>query len=233
MSAAQPDFDARDIKLVVFDVDGTLYSQSALRLRMLPELLVLAFSIQGRAQLKIIATYRRLREAYAGRELEGFGAALIEDTATAAACKPEAARETIEEWIYRRPLRHLKACVLAEVPELFTSLKTAGKIIGIFSDYAAEAKLDAMGLTADVIASADDANVALLKPNPKGLQSLMQKTGAQPNETLLIGDRDERDGEAARRAGVHALIRSSKPLAEFRTFGNYTDPVFATLTAAR
>lgn len=226
-------FDGRQIKLVVFDVDGTLYSQSALRLRMLSELLVLALSAQGREQLKIIATYRRLRETYAERELEGFDTALVAETAVATGCKPEAVRATIAEWIYRRPLRHLKACVFPGVLELFQSLKTTGKTVAIFSDYAAEAKLEAMGLTADYIASADDPNIAALKPNPKGLMGLMQKADASPDETLLIGDRQERDGEAGQRAGVHTLIRSSKPLAEFQTFRNYADPIFAALTAAR
>jgi putative hydrolase of the HAD superfamily len=230
VSGTRPNFDGRDIKLVVFDVDGTLYSQSALRLRMLPELLVLAISAQGRESLKIIVTYRRLRETYAERELEGFDTALVEETATSVGCKPEFVREVIGEWIYRQPLRHLKTCVLAGVPEFFTSLNAAGKTVGIFSDYAAEEKLEAMGLASDHIASADDPNVAMLKPNPKGLLGLMEKVGTPPKETLLIGDREERDGEAARRAGVHALIRSSKPSSDFRTFKNYADPVFATLT---
>lgn len=53
--------------------------------------------------------------------------------------------------------------------------------------------------------------------------------GVTPSEAVLIGDRTEWDGEAARRAGAQALIRSSKPLAGWTSFASFSDPLFAPL----
>jgi putative hydrolase of the HAD superfamily len=125
----------------------------------------------------------------------------------------------------------LHGCLFAGVPELFAAIKAAGRTLGIYSDYAATEKLSALGLTADFIVSADDLDIAVLKPNPKGLLRLMERAGALPHETLLIGDRILRDGIAAKRAGVRALIRSSSTVAGWQAFRSYRDPAFASLTA--
>lgn len=222
-------FDGHQIKLVVFDVDGTLYSQQTLRLRLAPELAGQLLSRRGRKSLKIVANYRRLREQFAEREVENFETTLRAGTCAATQCSAEDVQQIIGEWIHRRPLRHLKTCVFSGIPELFVALRSAGKTVAIYSDYAAQEKLAAMGLSADHIVSAHDPDIAMLKPNPKGLLQLMARAGVQPHETLLIGDRAERDGEAARRAGAHALIRSQSRIEGFQTFRDYKDPIFASL----
>jgi putative hydrolase of the HAD superfamily len=55
----------------------------------------------------------------------------------------------------------------------------------------------------------------------------MAAAGVSPQETILIGDRVERDGEAARRAGAAALIRSSKQIAGWSCFSNYAASQFS------
>jgi putative hydrolase of the HAD superfamily len=60
----------------------------------------------------------------------------------------------------------------------------------------------------------------------------MALAGVEPEQTVLIGDRAERDGMAARRAGAHALIRSDKPLPGWITFRRFDDPVFAPMLAS-
>jgi hypothetical protein len=47
----------------------------------------------------------------------------------------------------------------------------------------------------------------------------------------MIGDRASRDGEAARRAGVRALIRSRWPQGAVQTFGSYADELFQTVSS--
>ena len=39
-----------------------------------------------------------------------------------------------------------------------------------------------------------------------GLNLILEDHALQPSEVLMVGDRDEKDGEAARRAGVDYLI---------------------------
>jgi len=113
--------------------------------------------------------------------------------------------------------------------ELFSGLKQSDKKIGIFSDYPAHQKIAALGLAADHIVSAQDDCVKLLKPNPKGLEYLMSEAGVTANETVMIGDRTERDGLAAHRAGVRCLIRSKKPKKGWQTFTRFDDPIFLPL----
>jgi putative hydrolase of the HAD superfamily len=138
----------------------------------------------------------------------------------------DAVRGIVSEWIERRPLEHIRACRYPFVTELFAALERQGKTVGVFSDYPAAAKLHEMELHADHVVYAGDANVGLLKPNPRGLEVLMDEAGARPSETVMIGDRIERDGEAAKRVNAKALIRSDRTVIGFPSFARYSDPVF-------
>ena len=115
------------------------------------------------------------------------------------------------------------------MPELFQRLRQQGKKIGIFSDYPARDKLAALGLDADVMVCASDADVGVLKPHPRGLHVLMSRAATNPSQTILIGDRPERDGLAARAANVGSLIRSRKSIGGWQTFARYDDPLFSAL----
>lgn len=82
-------------------------------------------------------------------------------------------------------------------------------------------------MTADYIVCAGDEGIGLLKPHPRGLEALIAAAGAQPHATVLIGDRAERDGLVARRAGARALIRSSRAIDGLQTFARFDDALFA------
>ena len=217
------------IRLVAFDVDGTLYRQRRLRGRMAVSILAHATANRTLGALRVLRAYRRIREDMAEREVEDFEPALIHATAAATGRPGRDIRAIVREWIEERPLSHLLACRYRGLPDLFDGLKRNGKIIGVLSDYPAAAKLAALGLVADHVVHAGDHGVGVLKPHPRGLQALMAAAGVRPDETVLIGDRANRDGEAARRAGAAALIRSSSPLDGWRTFARYDDPPFAAL----
>lgn len=137
----------------------------------------------------------------------------------------------VSEWIERRPLAYIASCRYDGLVELFAGLRRQNKSIGIYSDYPADEKLQRMTLSADYILAASDPGVGIQKPDPRGLQLLMQRAGVGPAQTVLIGDRPERDGIAARRAGVMPLIRSDGPREGWLTFSTYSDPVFAALRA--
>ena len=227
--------DWQGIRLVAFDVDGTLYRQRPLRLRMAVELACHAVLERDLLTLRVLARYRRIRERLGHQETADFVPALVAETAAATSTSQDHVRAIVAEWIDRRPLCHLAgARYKLRYPglvELFAGLRAKGKTIGVLSDYAATAKLDALGLKADHIVSAEDAAIGVLKPNPKGLIALMRAAGAAPATTVLIGDRPDRDGLAARRAGVRAMIRSRRPLPGWQTFARFDDPLFGPLLA--
>ena len=215
------------IKLVAFDVDGTLYRQSPLRMRMAGDMLVHAARSASVTHIRVLSAYRRLREELGDAETDGFEPILVERTAAASGTSPARVRALVTEWMEERPLAHVERCRYPGLVELFRGLRAQGRSIGILSDYPVEAKLRRLRLFSDHVVWAGQADVAMLKPNPRGLQRLMAAAGAQPSQTVLIGDRAERDGLAARRAGAHALIRSDKPLSGWTTFRRFDDPLFA------
>jgi FMN phosphatase YigB (HAD superfamily) len=216
-----------EIRLVAFDVDGTLYDQRGLRLCMLREMLLAAIGSRSVGFIRILSTYRRIREELGDSRHEDFERELTSRTAALLGCSQDQAQSTAEEWLERRPLRHLIRYRYPRLPELFRGLRRHGKTIGIFSDYPARLKLAAMELEADLIVSATDADIRVLKPHARGLHVLMSRAAVSPSETILIGDRPERDGLAAQAANVRALILSRKPINAWQTFDRYDDPLFA------
>jgi phosphoglycolate phosphatase len=114
---------------------------------------------------------------------------------------------------------------------LFAALRASGKQVAAFSDYPAKDKLKALGLQASPIVCATDPDVARLKPDPLGLHLILKRCGVPAKRALMIGDRFDRDGAVAGRAGVRALIRTSSPHPAFATFRAYDDAVFQPLLA--
>lgn len=226
--SADPPLNWDEIRLVAFDVDGTLYDQQGLRLRMLREMLLAALCARSVGFIRILRVYRRVREQLGESLQEDFERELTMRTAVLLGCSIDQVQLTAEEWLEQRPLRHLIRYRYPGLPELFQRLRRHGKKIGIFSDYPARRKLAALQLDADVIVSAGDDDVRVLKPHARGLHVLMARAAVNPAETVLIGDRPERDGLAARVANVRALILSPRPLSGWQTFARYDDPMFST-----
>lgn len=215
------------VKLAVFDVDGTLYDQKRLRLKMARDLLLNAAATLSTRSVRVLSAYRKLRERLGEEEVHDFDRVLLEQTAAQCGVPAATVAAIVAEWMERRPLPYLPACRFDGLEQLFARLRAAGKTIGILSDYPAQAKMDAFGLAADIIVCAGDPAVGVLKPHPRGLQHVMELAGVDAAATVMIGDRAERDGDAARRSGVHALIKSSQPLAGWQTFASYRDPLFS------
>jgi putative hydrolase of the HAD superfamily len=175
-----------------------------------------------------------LRERLSESECENFEARLLRQTAERTGLSEARIGELVAEWMERRPLRRLAACRYEGLPALFAGLSASGRIVGVLSDYPAAAKLKALGLCADHVVWAGDAGVGVMKPHPRGLELLMARANSPPENTVLIGDRIDRDGVAATRAGARCLIRSAAPREGCMTFARYDSPLFAALrTGAR
>jgi FMN phosphatase YigB (HAD superfamily) len=224
--------DWDNLRFVVFDVDGTLYRQRPLRVRMARDILLHTLLKRDLNVMAVLAKYRRIRERLGDEQVVDFERALIAQTAAATASSPDSVRAIVSEWVEQRPLRYLAACRYPGLSQLFAGLRRSGKSIGILSDYPAEAKLEALGLTADYVVFAGDENIGILKPHPRGLESLIAAAGMKPRETVVIGDRVDRDGLVAQRAGAQALIRSSRPIEGWQTFARFDDALFARFLAS-
>lgn len=215
------------IRLVAFDVDGTLYAQRPLRLRMAAALALHSLSSRSLRTFAVLRTYRLLREELGAAETSDFDRVLLREVARRHGLQPDAVANLVAEWMEERPLGALARCRYPAIDRLFDRVRRSGRTVGILSDYPARDKLAAMGLDAHYVVSAGE--VGMLKPHPRGLQRLMELAGTTPEETILIGDRLDRDAEAARRAGSACLLRSTKPVPGVGTFKRFDDPVFAGL----
>lgn len=218
-----PAVDWQRIQAVVFDVDGTLYDQRALRLRMARELALGCLRRPATlAEVRILRTFRRLREGLAEQEEAGIIRLQYERAAARLHLPPARVEAVVAEWILERPLPHVAACRHPGARRLFAALRRGGRHLGVWSDYPAAGKLAALGLAADVVVCATDPEVDRLKPQPDGLARLLEQLSVPPGEALMVGDRDERDGEAARRLGCPYLLLSAAP-AGAREFAGFAE----------
>ncbi len=201
------------MKAVIFDVDGTLYDQSKLRLRILFDMV--AASIWHPSYLydfKIIWDFRRAREQNSFSGEYGIEEKQYAWGAERSGVSVKQVREVVQKWMFEKPLPYLPLCRYEGVQQLFQYLSEKNIRIGIFSDYPASQKISALGLWADVIVCSLDQDVDRLKPDPKGLFIAAEKLGVSVGNCMFIGDRDEKDGACARKAGMPFLLLNRKPV---------------------
>ncbi|MCR5655891.1 MAG: HAD family hydrolase, partial [Butyrivibrio sp.] len=186
-------------RLVIVDMDGTLYYQKPLRMYMFKQLLAHIFrnGWKGFKDVLVIYRFRRLRENK-GLTLEVACRNLSERYD----CSYEDIREIIDEWIFRLPLNGIP---LFRDDILCDSLRVLMKnecTVTILSDYPAVDKCRALGLSCIPSFCSEQKEIGELKPSPKGIQYIMQIYGiSNPSEVLVIGDRESRDGKSAIFAG--------------------------------
>jgi FMN phosphatase YigB (HAD superfamily) len=203
---------ARGVRAVLFDVDGTLYSQRRLRVFMAMELVRAALGAPGRMTdtVRIITAFRRTREDL--RRL-GAGSAPLDDlqfTRTADVLGIEAAvvRRVIDEWIFTRPLPYLRFTRRAGLREVLAALQQQRLHIGALSDYPTDAKLEALGVAPQfsLRLCTTDSSINAFKPHPRGFLLACEQWGLDPQEVLYVGDRPEIDGAGAAAAGTRCVI---------------------------
>ncbi|MFZ9286026.1 MAG: HAD family hydrolase [Burkholderiaceae bacterium] len=220
------------IDLVVFDMDGTLYDAGRLRRAMLGQLLAAAWNERSAHTLRVLRAFRQVREALGSEECPQFMHLQYARTAARTGCDADTVRALVHQWMEQRPLPVLRACRQPHVNAVFEALRMVGKHAAVWSDYPARDKLRALDLRADLVACATDPDIARLKPDPRGLLALLERAGVPASRALMVGDRLDRDAQAARRAGVQALILARRTPAGVHGFRRYDDAVFAPLLEA-
>jgi phosphoglycolate phosphatase/putative hydrolase of the HAD superfamily len=211
-------------KAVIFDLDGTLYDRQKLCKRMLFEMFRRCTSKPSSIRdVMIVSNFRKAREAHSTTMTPGLDRLQFEWGGQRSGAPVERVQRVVKEWMFDRPLKHLPACRFDGVRELFSLLREIGIRIGVFSDYPARDKMDALGLRADVLVSATDPDVDRLKPDPKGLLLAASRLGVPMGGCLFIGDREDKDGECARRAGMQYLIMKTQGRRNGNEFGSFLE----------
>jgi HAD superfamily hydrolase (TIGR01549 family) len=197
----------KEYDLIVFDMDGTLYFQRGMQLAMAVRLMRHALTAKhGFRHLSLILSYRKLREEWDSMRAVTDDE-LFDSLSRKSGVSPEDIKDLISKWMFDEPMDVVRKCRDRDLIDTMEALKAAGSKIVIYSDYPTEEKCRAVGLEDyDQIYCGMD-EIKTMKPNPSGLFYIMNSYGNVPAaKVIMVGDRDDRDGAAAKAAGTDSLI---------------------------
>lgn len=185
----------------IFDMDGTLYSQKKMRIRML--LRLVKYYLMHLNKWKDLASVYDFRKL---RELSEYKACsmskLYPIVAKRLGITAERVSEAIEKWMFTVPLEIIKECAYADVVNYINSCSKEGMRIYIYSDYPAEEKAKSIGIHYDGIFVSEEIGNGELKPSKSAMEYILQQIGANSEDILYVGDRKEKDGKSAEYANV-------------------------------
>lgn len=201
---------------VLFDVDGTLYTQSLVRRRMLARLAhdMLLHPVQGTRTARFLQAYRSSQERLRTDEICTGERTQLTLACAAAGLTEQEAQKIVEKWMETLPLDLIAKAARPGLIYFLDAAKARGIRCGVVSDYPAEAKLAAMGIRRyfSAVISPGSKAVRRFKPAPDGIQAALAQLGVPVSEAVYVGDRGDVDAEAAGRAGIAAvLIGRAKP----------------------
>lgn len=190
----------QDIKLVVFDLDGTLYQKRGLARRMF---------FNAAKDWKLMLAERKTRRTLRGKWLpdeDSFYNLYFQTMA--GFCDLTASK--LKTWYFNRYMPLMVDIIRkfhrpTEWLDDFINLCKQNSVqLVILSDYGHVAeKLEALGIDKklfDWVISAPE--LGGLKPAPQLLLQILEKMKVTPKQCLVIGDREDTDGQLAQSVGA-------------------------------
>ena len=113
--------------------------------------------------------------------------------------------QIVDQWMFERPGKWLRLFRRRRLLALISEHRKRGGKTALVSDYPAQRKLAAMGVSHlfdVVVASGEPGGPHQLKPSAVGILLAADRLQVAPSQCLVIGDRVDADGEAARRADM-------------------------------
>jgi HAD superfamily hydrolase (TIGR01549 family) len=202
------------VRAVLLDVDGTLYRQRPVRLRMAAELAAVPATTGSVASLrKLLAIIREFRRVREGLRLRDAGSEQLVhlqyvETARRVGASAGDVEQVVTEWMLQRPLKHLRRWKSAGVDGFLDDARRRGLAIGALSDYPVAGKLSSLGVAPyfSISLCTTDPHINAFKPHPRGFLEACGMWGLSPSEVLYVGDRPDVDAAGARAAGMRCAI---------------------------
>ncbi len=199
------------VKGIIFDLDGTLYR---MRWYMRPFLTIMLFPNMMR-----LPRFLKIRGRYAGVDLES-PAALYQEVVKQLAPIEKKSEETLLRWIDKHFYKAFVDVMIflrnsrPHVNKTLQILKQHGFKLAVLSDYdRIPERLDNLKIDKSVFTiMTSSESFGALKPSPVPFKKIAAKWNLDPSEVLVIGDRDDTDGEGARRAGMKFIHIVEKPI---------------------
>jgi FMN phosphatase YigB (HAD superfamily) len=191
------------------DLDGTLYRATPVKVAMGAELLW-----SGRGVIRVLRRFRHEHEVLRANGIAEGGspfAVQLDRTARGLGVEQAHVERLVREWMIRRPGRWIRRFCRRELLGEIAAFRSQGGKTALVSDYPALDKLaalDASALFDVIVANGEQGGPSALKPSPAGVRAAAERLGVATGRCLIIGDRDDADGAAARAAGMpFRLIR--------------------------
>lgn len=185
------------------DLDGTLYQPKPLKLVMAAHL-----ALSGPRVFRIISRFRKEHEALRAAMLECDPSPFDEQlkrTSRSLGLKPDEVLATVTRYMFERPLPWLRRLKRNDLLREIAVFREDGGRTAIVSDYPARSKLQALevsNLFDRVVACGEPDGPSRLKPAPDGFLLAAKALEVEPTRCLVIGDRVDADGAAAKAAGM-------------------------------
>jgi len=199
--------ELQPIKLVSWDVDGTLYSIGRMKWHLLGMFLREVVRGRGFAARRELAALRRYRATI---DVARSGGGALDETP-----QKQKARElllSVERRWYGPAIQ--KTGTPAGVTNLLSFLAARSVPQVVISDYEAEYKLEALGLDGRFASIYVGESLGFVKPSPRVFQRIAADFEIPTASLLHIGDRADRDEAGAQAAGCQCLILGR----DFRSF---------------
>ena len=189
---------AENHRLVILDLDGTLYDKKGLSRRMVLH--------APWDMLKMLAERKTRAEMKGIWQGEGFAESYYQRMAQRMHCSEKKAQAWYEKRYMPLMVRMIGKYQRVNdwVIPFVEECRSRGVKIVVLSDYThAKEKLEALGLDTQVYEwVGSTSELGGLKPAAELMQTLTERMGVAAASCLVIGDREDTDGEMARKAGA-------------------------------
>lgn len=193
-----------NVKAVIFDFDGTLYCKKNFALKLVFSSLPNAFHMKKDRIIR-----GQLRGKYFGSG-EAYFAEYISRLSKICGMSPEKTAKWYKEFYIPQITyvleKHYKA--YPESERIFKMLREKSIISVVYSDYCNVAqRMAAVGIDsslADKLYSSEE--LGGLKPAKEPFLQIAKELGVEPENVLVVGDREDTDGQGARDSGMQFIL---------------------------
>jgi len=200
---------------VIFDFDGTLYDNYKIGKNLISS---------HPLQLFRIKADRDTRKILKGQNFEN-GKEFFENYYNIISKKTDMSVKKAEKWYQNKYMPWMVAVLNKKYNchpgayELLKKLNDKGIKTAVFSDYDfVKERMEAVGINPSVCTNLYSAvELGGLKPAENPFMTIAKELGVEPSKILVIGDRDDTDGQGARNCGMQFIqikITATKTKAE-------------------